>query len=137
MQRALADIRNLPFMEAKKRALSALEKPDRFECVRMPLTEPLSDSLPGSIRDLFSVFASIRAVEPLLSREKIGPSKYRHGFIRIGTSVDSTELVIRPGEDQIYEIDGSSEADEREIKEGGNPSVYHWILAAEETFFEK
>ena len=138
MHQAVADIKGLPLAEAKRRALAALADPSRFECVREPVAGALPGDLPSLVRELFSTYSSVKAVagEAHLSREQAGPARYRRGFVRIGTNLDDTELVVRPGEEPVYEIDGS-EADEREIEQGGIPTVYHWILVTEEVLYGK
>lgn len=133
---AVSIIRELPIAEARARALKALENSSRFECVRAALAAPLPAGLPASVGELLSVYASIRSAagEAHVSREQIGPSDYRPGLIRIGSDLDSVELVVRPGEDRVYEIDGS-DADAQEIGGGGIPSLYHWILISEEILY--
>lgn len=136
MHQEVSEIKSLPLTEAKRRVIAALQDPTRFECVRDPAVETASDDLPNSVREIFSIYSSVKAVagEAILSRENLGPSSYRSGFIRIGTNLDATELAVRPCEEPVYEIDGS-DADEQELDQGGIPSVYHWILVTEEVLY--
>lgn len=138
MHQKVSEIKGLPLAEAKRRALAALEDPGRFECVREPLDGVLPSGLPGTVRELFSTYSVVQAVagEARLSREDVGRSRYRREFLRIGTNLDDTELVVRPGEESVYEIDGS-DADEREFEQGGIPTVYHWIVVTEEVLYGK
>ncbi|HEV8582574.1 MAG TPA: hypothetical protein VGX68_26200 [Thermoanaerobaculia bacterium] len=138
MHQKVAEIKSLPLAEAKRRALAALEDPSRFECEREPVSGALPAGLPSLARELFSTYASIQAVagEARLSRDELGPSQYRRELLRIGTNLDDTELVVQPGEEPVYEIDGS-DADAREFEQGGIPTVYHWILVTEEVLYGK
>jgi hypothetical protein len=138
MHKKVSDLQGLPLAEAKRRALEALEDPSRFECVREPAAGSLRADLPGLVRELFSTCSTVQAVagEARLSREEVGPARFRQGFLRIGTNLDDTELVVRPGEEPVYEIDGS-EADAREVEQGGIPTVYHWILVTAEVLYGK
>ena len=138
MHQKVSDIKGLPLAEAKRRALAALADASRFECERQPAAKGLPAELPSLARELFSTCSAVKAMagEARLSREEVGPARYRRGLIRIGTNLDATELVVRPGEEPVYEIDGS-DADIRELEQGGIPSVYHWILVTEEVLYGK
>jgi len=138
MHQKVAELKSLPLAEAKRRALAALEDSGRFECVREPVDGVLPGDLPDLVRELFSTYASVQAVagEARLSRQEAGRSRYRREFLRIGTNLDDTELVVRPGEEPVYEIDGS-DADARELEQGGIPTVYHWIVVTEEVLYGK
>lgn len=138
MHQEVSGLQALPLAEARSRALAALRDPTHFECREEPLAGGLPAGLPDSAREIFSLYSSVKAVagEALLSRSQIGPAQYRDGFLRIGTNLDATELAVRPGEEPVYEIDGS-DADEREIERGGVPSLYHWVLVTEEVLYGK
>jgi hypothetical protein len=138
MHQKVSEIKSLPLAEAKRRALAALEDSSRFECAREPVDGALPGDLPDLVRELFSTCSVVQAVagEARLSREDAGRSRYRREFLRIGTNLDDTELVVRPGEEPVYEIDGS-DADAREFEQGGIPTVYHWILVTEEVLYGK
>jgi hypothetical protein len=138
MHKTVSHIRNLSLPEAKSRALAALEDPTRFECRREPLARALPANLPSAVRDLLSIYASVKTVagEAIVARERLGPARFRSGFMRIGTDQGDVELVVRPGEEPIYEIDGS-EADAREIEQREVPSIYHWVLITEEVLYGK
>jgi hypothetical protein len=136
LDKSIADIVRIPHAEARKRALSTLANAQRFECIKKPLNAPVPESLPGSVRELFSMFSSVRTCngEALLSLELVGPANSPHSLIRIGTDILDTEIAVRPGEEPVFKVDGSDE-DQVELDRGGIPSVYHWILVEEEILY--
>ncbi len=50
-----------------------------------------------------------------------------NGYIRIGYGTDFIEYAIKPGKDEIFEIDGPG-IPENEIQSVSYPSIYHLIL---------
>jgi len=136
LARTVAMIAELPLGEARIRAQKALEDVRHFDCTPAASPAAFPPGLPPAALELFSRFVSIASVsgEARLSRDDVGPSAYKSGWLRIGYDLDAVELAVRPDEDAVYEIDGS-DPDEHEVALGGVPSVYHWILITEEVLY--
>lgn len=123
----------LTMEEARSLALTALRNTQRFQVIESPPgAEEMGvlKELAPQLRALFMEYASICHVfsDTKYIRRNMGPSQLRAGFLRIATSIDHTELVVRPGEECVYEIDGS-EGSEAPIE--GMPSVFHQIVFEE------
>lgn len=127
------EVKALPLEEARRLALAALENRARFHIVESqpgPEEAAALEWLPPGARELFERYERIEHVyaDTKYLRKNIGPAEYRPGFIRLATSIDATELVVRPGEEFLYEIDGSEESDDQLY---GMPSVFHQIVMEE------
>ena len=129
--KAKQDIQKLlaiPFEEVKRRALAMLSDRTRFRCVvaRDP-TSSVGENMGPVLRDFFSHFDSVVELngEFSVGRLLIGDSSLRSGFLKIGSDFAFSELVIRPGEDQIYIVTDS----EHELD--GLPTIYHIIYLLE------
>ncbi len=124
IQRVLA----LPFEEVKERALHLLADAGRFKCVRGPLSDnPEIERLGPILRDFFSHFERVERVggDFSVSRQAVGNSSLRPGFLKIGTDFAHSELVGRPGEDRVFIVTDAEHALE------GLPTIYHNICLLE------
>jgi hypothetical protein len=124
----LTEVRALSREEAEKRALRLLDS-KVYRSVENPIRE---DSLPWcgpALQKFFCRFEIVREVkgETSLNRSQIRASTLREGFVRIGTDMDSTEIVALPNEDTVYVIDGSEPRDQP--LEESFPTIYHFIVA--------
>lgn len=129
LESAKNNIFSMTIEEAKLKAEKLLEDVNKFTCSPgKMITEELFCILPQTVNDLFAKCADLKAVagEAHLSVEDIGPSKYHHGFIRIGTDSDFVELVVEANKDPVYEVDGTESLED--LQENSFPSVYHWVL---------
>ena len=130
VEEALNQIRLLSLDEAKSQGEDVLMYSTRFKCTKAELSDDAKiHNLAPCLRELFSRFAIIEAVdgEMYLSRQEIRAAEFNSEFLRIGTDFDSTELVVKPQEEIVYEIDGS-EITEDQIRQASYPSVYHLLL---------
>ena len=136
MEQVIAEIRELNFEEARRRALPLLEDISKFKCVKGSSDQHLPYQLSGSLQQFFSTYESVETLagEARLSRNLVGPSEYQIGFLRIGTDFDFTEIAVRPSEDSIYQIDGS-EISDKDFTTSQFPSIYHWVLATVEVLY--
>lgn len=137
MQAAEEEMFELTTEQARERALLLLGDSRKFRCeVVSAETGGQIDALGPELRDLFSQYSRVAAVagEARLDRQVVGQSKLRSTLLRVGTDSDDTEIVVRPGGDRLYEIDGS-EATETELEESAFPSVYHWLLGTAWTLY--
>lgn len=128
------EVRALPLDEARSLALSMIANEERFTTVRArPDAQEMQalEALPPIARAFFEEYDCVAGTHACCAfhRDKVGPAEFRAGFIRIGRSIDFTELVVHPGSDVVYEIDGMEESDE-ELK--GSPSIYHQIVLEEQ-----
>ena len=130
-RKAIEDIqtvRALPFDQVRQHALGLIADRRRFECI----TEKLSDNreierLGPILRDFFSHFENVREVHGdfSVSRQAVGDSSLRTGFLKIGSDLAYSELVCRPGEDKVFIVtDGDHVLD-------GLPTIYHNICLLE------
>jgi hypothetical protein len=135
--RRLSDISSLSISEASALALPKLSDRSLFivsDAHNRPdgELEPLSFEL----RRVFLRFETIKAKNPArttISRVEIGRSTTSRSYLRIGTVGTDTdlegEIVVRPGEEAIYELYPGEQPDP---EFGTYRSVYHWILAVSE-----
>lgn len=125
----LAAARALSQTEAEVRALNLLSDPRLYRIVENPIRGDSLASLGPGLQKFFSRFETVREIkgETSLDRNQIGTSNLCEGFLRIGTDMEHTEIVVRPNEDTIYVIDGT-EPEEVPLEEGF-PTIYHYIVA--------
>lgn len=114
--------------EAAKRAEQLMADPQKFvvENARSNAM-PLRKELPAELVAFLAKYESVRTVdgEFNVAWKLIGKSDFRPGFLRIGTDFDYTEVVVKPGVETIYEIDGG-ESGESEMT--SFPSIFHLIV---------
>ena len=129
VERQLAAARTLSQTEAEVRALNLLSDPKLYRIVEKPIRGDSLASLGPGLQKFFSRFETVREIkgETSLDRNQIGTSNLSEGFLRIGTDMEHTEIVVRPNEDTIYVIDGT-EPEEVPLEEGF-PTIYHYIVA--------
>ena len=67
------------------------------------------ETLGPLLRDFFSHFDSVKEINGdfALSPQSVARSSLRPGFIKIGSDFASSELVTRPGEDQVFIVTDS------------------------------
>ncbi len=127
------EVRRLTMDEARHLAFSILEDEERYRVTRPESTEAqremLSKLAPG-LREFFGHFERVQCVyaDDDYNRSDIGEAAHRKGFLRVATSIEHTELVVRPGEEKVYEVDGSEET----LDESASvPSIFHWVILTE------
>jgi hypothetical protein len=114
--------------EAGKRTEQLLADPQKFIVERARSNAvPLRAQLAGELVAFFEKYESVREKngEFHVSWKLIGESDFRPGFLKIGTDSDSTEIVVKPGMETVYEIDGS-ESSEAEMTQF--PGIFHLII---------
>ncbi len=117
-------VRALPFDQVKQRAVDLIANPLRFEMIRENLSDnPEIERLGPILRDFFSRFESVREINGdfFVSRRAVGYSVLRPGFLKIGSDFASSELVTRPGEDEVFIVTDA------EHRLDGLPTIYHNI----------
>lgn len=118
----------LPLIEVRPRALDLISNPQRFRCKRSESTaHPLLAQVGPSLREFLSQFESVEEIGEAFKagRRWLGHSTARPGFIRVGLEFEGSELVVRPGEDQVFIVHSADDILH------GLPSIYHEILALE------
>ena len=130
------NVTHLTLSEAQNKANKLLEDRKQFKYVKASMPLQTAYRLPSILLEFFSMYESVETIagESYLSRNLIGASEFQHGFVRIGTDVDATEIAIRLNEDFVYEIDGS-ESDEADFLASRLPSIYHWIIVTSEVLY--
>ncbi len=132
--RRLGDISSLSLSEASVLAIAKLSDANVFE-VTEAHDQPNSglDRLSPELQVVFRRFGAIEAKNPArttLSRSDIDHTAVSPGYLRIGSIGKGTdfegEIVVRPGEEAIYELYRGEQPDPTF---GTYKSVYHWILA--------
>jgi len=121
------ELASLPVEEARRRAAALLANPDRFRCEEAPLTDEDRRKLaplPPLLREFLERYSMVEAVEDTqyLSRELKGTNS---PFLVLGSDPGFTQLLIKPGDEAIYEWG--------EATEGPEPdrlcdSIYHCLL---------
>ncbi len=135
MRRRDAEIFALPAAEARARAEALLADPRKFDRSASTVGDAAAlATLSPALQDFFSRHEKVhvRHGDTLLERELIGPSERKRGYLRIGRDADLTELVVRAGEDPVFEIDGSETSDAQMRR---YPSVYHLIVSVCDTIY--
>ncbi len=125
----------VPLAEARAQVESLLADPDKFECIKAPPADPdVLESLAPGLRAFFTTYERVRILhgDTDLDRGSIGPSTLNARYLRIGSDVEHTELVVEPGEETVFEIDGS-ERSESEMQ--AYPSIYHSLLSLAQTIY--
>jgi hypothetical protein len=132
--RRLGDISSLSISEASVLALAKLSDRSLFE-VAETHDYPNSglERLSPELRSVFRRFEAIAAKNPArttISRSDTDYPAASPGYVRIGSIGRGTdfegEIVVRPGEEAIYELYRGEQPDPTF---GTYKSVYHWILA--------
>lgn len=121
-------VRALPFDVVKQHALGLIADPRRFETITENLSHnPAIERLGPLLRDFFSRFESVREINGdfFVSRKAVGNSSLRPGFLKIGSDFESSELVTRPGEDEVFIV-----TDAEHVLDG-LPTIYHNICLLE------
>ncbi len=121
-------VRALPFDQVKQRAVDLIADPRRFETIKENLSDNSAIERLGPIlRDFFSHFESVREINGdfCVSRQAVGDSSLRPGFLKIGSDFANSELVARPGEDEVFI------ATDAEHVLDGDPTIYHNIYLLE------
>jgi hypothetical protein len=114
----------LPFEDVKQHALAVIEDGHHFRCKRGNFSSnPAIGRLGPVLRDFFANFESVEQVggDFFVSRNIVGDSSLRPGFIKIGTDFAHSELLVRPGEDQVFIVTDC------EHNLDGLPTIYHNI----------
>ena len=118
--------------EASARAATLLADGRVFECREAQGDEAALVMLPPELQRVFRRYHSIVPVidpDVAISREAMGPSELRNGFIRVGWVAGGEsggELAVHPPEETIYLLYPDEPID---ATFGTYGSVYHWIVA--------
>lgn len=138
LKRFEQEINQLPFETVKARAEEILEDKSKFLCVRASMPVPNNISHLGEyVADIFNKYKSIKAIqgEEYLGWDQVGKSLLNQAYTRIGRDLDDlTEFVVRPGENSVYEIDGSEKSSEK-FEDVRYSSIYHWILIIDKILY--
>ncbi len=121
-------VRAMPLEEAKRRALAIITNSARFESISENLSNnPAIERLGPNLREFFSQFESVREINGdfIVSRKVVGSSSLRSGFLKIGSDFASSELVTRPGSDEVFIV-----TDAEHVLDG-EPTIYHNICLLE------
>jgi hypothetical protein len=124
----LARVRALPLEIARQRALNLIADSQRFRSVKGGLSNnPAIEKLGPILRDFFSEFESVEEIEGdfSVSRAAVGDSSLRPGFLKIGTDFAHSELVAKPGQDQVFIVTDAEHALD------GLPTIYHNLYLLE------
>jgi hypothetical protein len=116
--------------DARAELQPLLDDPGKYRCTESKPNRAekrqLSSFAPA-VRGLLERYSLIEETrgDIQLGRVHLGESDHDSTYTRIGLGVDASEVVVVPGDETVFEIDGSDPADELPI---GYPSVYHWML---------
>lgn len=124
----------MDFTEAAKAAQAVLSDSSNFVVVRRDVTDsPFARELAQHVRWLFGEIESLKAVrgDAELVRQSIAQSTLNQSYIRIGRDIESVEIIVRPGEETIYEIDSFDPSKPFAQRR----SIYHWLLAVDQALY--
>jgi len=123
----LLDDVDLPPAHAKELALEKLKcLPTAVAAKKAPAIVDMYD-VPASVRDLFCNYESIILDGVEFDVTSLSHSRCCAGFIKIGSGDDGTEIVVRPGDDRVWEIEGGEI--ESAFENSGYRSIWHFLLA--------
>ncbi len=130
----LGEIISLKIDDARNQAEEALKDTSVFTCVEADekLSETIS-RLGGHTSEVFARYRQIRILgqETVLGWDQIADSEYVEGLTRIGGDMDFIEYAVRPGADEVFELDKP----QRSIRDRTGPlypTIYHLILTVYE-----
>ena len=131
------EIIGLPMDQVKKQVFAVLAKEKRFLCI-----PALHDQTPDlmivsrSVQELLTRYSSIEVLnsDSRLGHRYLGQSQFDARYVRIGVSIEHTEIVCQKDNDEVFVIDGSEPKDDP--PEEHYPSIYHWILAENARIYE-
>jgi hypothetical protein len=124
----IAAVRSLPLQEARQRALKLISDTRRFRIVLDALSSNHGIERLGPLtKDFFRRFESVVEINGdfRVSRQYIGESSIRQGFVKIGSDFEDSELVVEPGVDRVFIVTDA------EHKLDGMPTIYHNICLLE------
>jgi hypothetical protein len=124
-------IRGLSLIDARSRMERLLADPAKYTLRLRPIPPdllPQTTRLGPALLELFERFELISEVQgdASLDRNQLGPSRFDQALLRIGSDVGYVEIVTRPGTDEVFSIDDSSQGPEAAEP---FPSIYHYLLA--------
>ena len=128
-QQALADIElvnSLPLEEAKQKAIAILSDAKKFRLKQASghWDHPLAKQLGPATTGFFDAYESVEEIgrEFSVSRNSVGASSVRNGFLKIGSDFESSDLLVRPGEDRVFIV-----TDAEHNLDDGFTTIYHSI----------
>jgi hypothetical protein len=125
-----AELQHLPIVSARREALRLLAATALLKVT--PASEPqppLVATLGPELRDFFALYRRVEVTNGAIFVDvaDIEPCAWWEGGIEIGAFDGHVHLMVRPGDDKVFEV--ADDIDERERVIGSYPSIHHWILA--------
>lgn len=121
----------LSLAEAKKLAQEQLSDPRLFKAATDQIqSHAVSVSLPASAEEFVSAYAEIDMCfgDFVYERRTVGPSSLLNAAVRLATCSAEAEVVIRPGQDEVFVIDGAEPA--ARLLDDRHASIWHYVLWA-------
>jgi hypothetical protein len=128
----LRRISAMPLEEVKSTVTSWLSNPEIFRCDRDESRSPTDlEVLAPELKHLLQRCRTIELVggDTRISRDELRPSSVRAGFWRIGTDYDGVEIVVSPGHEAVYQVDGA-EPGGYDFDSDASPTIYHYLFDA-------
>ena len=125
-----AQLQHLPIESARREALRLLAATALLEvAVASESPPPMVATLGPELRDFFARFRRVGTVNGAIFVDvaSIEPCDWWPGWIEIGAFDGHVHLMVRPGEDTVFEV--ADDVDEHERVLGSYPSIHHWVLA--------
>jgi hypothetical protein len=130
----LERVSSLSVQEAAVKARALLSDPTVFHVVPAAARDSATlQQLAPQLRNVLAEYETIELLkEPraILERSALGPSEFKQRFVRIGRAAEGsdaeTEVIVRPGEETVYEL---AKGEEIDPTSGTFKSVYHWLIA--------
>jgi hypothetical protein len=123
-------LQHLPIESARREALRLLATTALLKVT--PASEPLPPlvtTLGPELRDFFARYRRVEVTNGAVFVDvaTVAPCAWWAGWIEIGSFDGHVHLMVRPGDDKVFEV--ADDIDERERVIGSYPSIHHWILA--------
>jgi hypothetical protein len=132
LERLKREVFVIPIKDARSEAIRHLSDTRKFRCVA-GRSESISFNsdivLPSLVVQFFTRYDHVEETmgDVRLSRSLIGPSLIDTRFTRIGTGGEHSEIVVQPGSEDVYTMDGLESA----TSDGSldwYPTIYHFIV---------
>ena len=125
-----AQLQHLPIESARREARRLLAATALLEVTPASgLPPPLVATLGTELRDFFARYGRVGTTNGAIFVDvaAIAPCDWWAGWIEIGAFDGHVHLMVRPGDDRLFEV--ADDIDEHERVIGSYPSIHHWVLA--------
>jgi hypothetical protein len=124
-----AQLQALPIESARREAMRLLAATALLVATPVEGAPTKVSRLAPELRDFFSRYRRVQTTNGAIYADAgtIEPCGWRAGFLEIGACDGHVHLMVRPGEEAVYEVADDVAAHEQVL--ATFPSIHHWVLA--------